>query len=404
MAGAEVVLGLIMLSIAVAITNISDILTDILAIAVARISAVELGLFNSLGYLAYIVSMYIGSNLSDRGIIKVQLIAVLALLTMYNILIHSFISTASVLILALTYLLYGSAQATIRTATYAYVHESYTSSAWKSVLLQRSLMTILCEAFMLISISAIGVERVIGNIFYFSAISLLVAGFTALLVREPAVKFERALYRIDLGVRRIEDIVNNISVYTLLSSSPNAPSIYKASLRSKLARKATSLSAVIFALIGFKVANSMTLTPVPIYFNNMLGLSLSAVLGIYGVARFVPLVSLLPIKGSSKFLPFLFVARALVPFLLLAPGINGLFVGILLGFMYYLNNEIDVSLYSLYMECRGRAETTVYLLFGETAGLLGTALSGSIYYSLGYNSIIAIALLMYIVGAVLTKE
>ncbi|MEM4601763.1 MAG: hypothetical protein QW808_02575, partial [Desulfurococcaceae archaeon] len=162
-------LGLIMLSIAVAITNISDILTDILAIAVARISAVELGLFNSLGYLAYIVSMYIGSNLSDRGIIKVQLIAVLALLTMYNILIHSFISTASVLILALTYLLYGSAQATIRTATYAYVHESYTSSAWKSVLLQRSLMTILCEAFMLISISAIGVERVIGNIFYFSA-------------------------------------------------------------------------------------------------------------------------------------------------------------------------------------------------------------------------------------------
>ncbi|MEM4481760.1 MAG: hypothetical protein QXV04_03465, partial [Desulfurococcaceae archaeon] len=325
-------LGLIMLSIAVAITNISDILTDILAIAVARISAVELGLFNSLGYLAYIVSMYIGSNLSDRGIIKVQLIAVLALLTMYNILIHSFISTASVLILALTYLLYGSAQATIRTATYAYVHESYTSSAWKSVLLQRSLMTILCEAFMLISISAIGVERVIGNIFYFSAISLLVAGFTALLVREPAVKFERALYRIDLGVRRIEDIVNNISVYTLLSSSPNAPSIYKASLRSKLARKATSLSAVIFALIGFKVANSMTLTPVPIYFNNMLGLSLSAVLGIYGVARFVPLVSLLPIKGSSKFLPFLFVARALVPFLLLAPGINGLFVGILLGF------------------------------------------------------------------------
>lgn len=398
-------LQLIMLSIVIAIANTYDIITDILAIAIAKISAVELGLFNSLGYLTYIASMYIGSKISDRGIVRTQIVGVLALLVVYNTLLNFFILTANTILLISTYLLCGSAQAFTRTATYAYVHEVYSSSSWRRVLLRRSLVTILCEALMLILVATIGVEALVNNIVYLTLITTLMASFTALIVREPQIKFERTLYRIDLGIRRIEDVVNSISMYALLSSSPSAPFLYNASAKFKLARRMPSLLAIIIALIGFKVANSMTLTPIPVYFSARLGLSLSAILGIYGMARFVPLMSLFWTKSSYKLLSPLFVVRALVPVLMILPGFgaNNFIAWVLLGTIYYLNNEIDVNLYSLYIESRGRAETTTYLVCGEVAGLIGTALSGTLYYSLGYKSVILASLLICALSAVLTR-
>jgi len=73
---------LLLLALVVAIGSAMDIFTDIVAITIGGVTPTQLGVFNTIGYVVYLFSLYIGGKLGDKGIIKIQLLfATISLIT-----------------------------------------------------------------------------------------------------------------------------------------------------------------------------------------------------------------------------------------------------------------------------------------------------------------------------------
>ena len=125
-------------------------------------------------------------------------------------------------------------------------------------------------------------------------------------------------------------MVDNVLIHILLSSSSM---VHKSSrLFSSLKRRSISILVVVAGLIMYRLLNSILLVPLPLYFSNR-GFTFSVILGIHGIARFIPLLSLLSNVDSSKILPLLFFARGTLPLILVLP--LGIHFAILLGLIYY---------------------------------------------------------------------
>jgi hypothetical protein len=99
------------------------------------------------------------------------------------------------------------------------------------------------------------------------------------------------------------------------------------------------------------------------------------------------------------------ILRGLIPFLLIMQGFNtvSIYISIVLGAIIYLNNKIDVALYSMYIESLGRAESTRYLVIGEFTGFVATLFSGVIYSLIGYENIIVSSAIILTIGSLLIK-
>ncbi|MEM0060192.1 MAG: hypothetical protein QXE10_07185 [Desulfurococcaceae archaeon] len=292
-----------------------------------------------------------------------------------------------------------------RTSINAYIHEFHQSMQWRKLLVQRAIITITCEAALFLTLS-IGVKQILLNVHVFTLILLVPVLLTYLMIKDPSFKIERTLYRLEVGLKRIENIVtDNLAIYTLLTSN-NASMLKRANIKTLFtSTKRINPHRVLVALICFRFANAILFIQLPVYLKRYLSLSSGGMLMIYGLARLLLIMDLLiPIEvGMRAYLAM--ILRGLIPFLLIMQGFNtvSIYISIVLGVIIYLNNKIDVALYSMYIESLGRAESTRYLVIGELTGFVATLFSGVIHSLIGYENIIVSSAIILTIGSLLIK-
>lgn len=392
-----------MLSLLIAVVNVVDILTDVLAVIVAKISALQLGYLNSLAYVFYIVTLYIGSKLSDRGIVKLQVFLVFICLTLYAALLGVFVHAPCTTVLVAMYLLYPSAQALTRTATLTYIHEMYPSTLWNGLLTRRAAITVICEAFLLAAVSTVKLEVIVHNTVFFTVLILAPVLVVLLLIKDPLLRIEKTLYRIDVGLKRVERVItSNLVVYALLTGLSGLRRPSSKLLTSTVQR--ISVRRILWALIGFRTTNALLLIQLPIYLGKTLGYASDTMLRVYGLARFVLILDfLIPPSLVSNKIRLTMLIRGVLPLVLLTQSFNltSTVIALVLGLILYLNSKIEVTLYSMYVDALGRVETTRYLLIGEATGFFSTLVSGAVYAAIGYGGIVVVATLLQVLGTAL---
>ncbi|MEM1713154.1 MAG: hypothetical protein QXW36_01260 [Desulfurococcaceae archaeon] len=396
---------LMLLAITLAIANVIDIFTDIVAVSLGGVGAVYLGLLNALSYIIYILGLFIGSKLADRGKIKLQILMSLLWFSLYNVLLARYIGTYSTIILVSMYISYSIMQAFARTSINAYIHEFYPSIQWRKLLVQRAVITIISEALLLLVIST-GVKQILSNIYVFALILLMPVFLTYLMIRDPSLKIEKTLYKLEAGLRRIENIItDNLVVYTLLTSN-NGSLFRRANLKTLFTKtKYIKPERVLASLICFRFANAILLIQLPIYLSKYLGLPSGGMLMIYGLARLMLIMDLLiPFEIGMKAYLFM-IARGLIPFLFVVQAFKtaNIWISLILGLIIYFNNRIDVALYSMYIESLGKAESARYLVMGELTGFTATMISGIIYSFISYEGVIMMSALIFFMGALLIR-
>lgn len=397
---------IVVLSLVIAITNMLDVFTDIVAVAVIGVTPLQLGLFNSLAYVIFIFMLLLGSRLSERGIIRLQVLLTLLYFLGYGVLLDFVIASRNQLVLAAAYLVYSAAQALARTSAMAYIHEMYSSDLWEKLISRRAVVTVVCEALLMVVISVAGVNAVVTgiNAVYFVAFLVLPALMALVLVKDPPLRIEKPMYMIDVGLSRVERLItSNLALYTLLTERD---SLRWTSLKAVLYRsKHVEAGRILAALVIFRVSNAILLLQLPVYLAKTLGYTSSDMLRIYGLARFLLLVDLLLPSTTWRRAYLAMFARGLIPLLFLVQGLNSrnLAVAVVLGLIIYVNTKLDTALYSMYIDSLGRVETTRYLVIGELAGFLGTTVSGVVYSLAGYEGIVFVNVLLFALEAILVK-
>lgn len=384
-------IALLIVAVALGLVNVLDILTDVVAIGLAGVSVVELGLLNSAGYTLYVPSLLIGGRLSESGVVRRQLLVAFISTVAYGASMVLFLETRSYAMLVACYLTYPVSIAFIRTSIYAYIHEGFPSTQWKKALTKRFVLTSITESLALIVVSHSIKKDLAGAVMTMLSLSVLTCAGSLLVVREPALKIERALYRIESIVEYIGNSLSGFLAYSLLSEN----ALFQSKMPKRDYSSSISLKLLLLALAGFKLGSSVLLVPIPGILAEKLGVALNDVLRIYGVSRLVALATLL-MNGSSKFKAFLYIARLPLWYLLANPA-NSLIAGFYLGSILWINGDVDIALYSVYVRKTLGKGTSRYILLGDLCSALGAALSGYVFKVLG-TSTLFLALICSIPG------
>lgn len=396
----------ILLSLLVAIANVLDMSTDIFAITIIGIGAYQLGLFNAISYVAFVLALYFGSKLSDRSAIRIQVLLVSICLLIYGIMLGVLVRATSMYLLIAMYIVYPVAQAFARTSAITYIHENYSSVYWERMLTRRVAVTVICEALALVSMSIIGFRVLIGCVQYFVLSFIIPSIITLLLIKDPPLRFERALYVIDVGLSRLERLITaNLTVFALLTEQRTfTRGIVKFPLHIRTGY--VNARSILVVMMLFRMANALLLVQLPIYLGRTLGLPSNSLFEIYGLARLLLLVDFLVPVVVSRRVGLAMLVRGALPALLLAQGsgVVGAMIAMVLGVLLYLNSKIELALYSMYIDSLGRIEITRYLLAGELTGFLATLISGPVHSTGGYESIILINTGMLLTGSFLLRR
>lgn len=394
---------LVLLALLIAIANVLDVFTDVMGITIGKISPVQLGMFNSISYVVYIVTILIAGRLSDRGLLRFQSFIVLITLFLYLVVLNGYIFSASIGLLITMYLLYPVLQSFTRTSAIAYIHENYQSNMWERLLSRRVAYTLIWEAILLIIVSRF-VVALLDKMYVFAIIYTIPALISFMFIKDPVLRFEKTLFRIEAGVKRIENIVLDITTYSLLT---NGKAWNRGRVKILYSRSGfINVRRIIYALICFKLSNAFVFTQLPMYLAGGLQLTSMEILSIYGLARLLLLVDLLTSVSVGKRTYLLMFLRGLLPLFILRDGlkVDVLMLALVIGLLIYLNNKIDVSLYSMYIDSLGKAETTRYLFISELSSLASTLISGLVFYLVGYSGIVYGTMFLLILGGLIIKH
>jgi len=239
---------------------------------------------------------------------------------------------------------------------------------------------------------------------------LAILAFTALLiVKDPPLKIERTLYVIDSGLRRVERLITgNLVVFALLTErgglrrTNSYPLLLYAS-----EYKYVSVRRILLSLALFRAANALILVQFPVYLRTAMVLSSEELFTVYGLARLFLLIDFFAPLTISGRVSVAMITRGLLPVLLLAThGLAPMNVvaALVLGAILYINSKVDVALYSMYTDSLGRAEATRYLVVGEMAGFICTLASGLVYSVGGYECIVAMNIIMFLLSSLLLRH
>ena len=382
---------LILLAAMLAASNMIDLLADIIAIAVAKVSVVELGLLNSLSSASYLVSMAFSSALSERGVVRLQvLIAFLAFSACVGFL-ALFNSTGIYALLVLCYLVYPLAQAFSRAAILAYVYESLPGSKWARALITGFIASSITEALCLLAFSLLGIKLILSSGFAAVFLLLLPFSLSLLLVREPVMKIERPLHRIELSIDYLESSISRFLAYVWLSEGSLRADVSKY-LRERYSTLPKS-SLLKLAQVGFKLGSALMLSTLPAVLASKLRLSLDAIMLVYSVSKFLNILTLLQTSHhwAKAVLPIL---RPLLWYAIVGVSIsNYLALGAILGLILYIGGSTDVELFTLYVKSTRGKGSSLYIVLGEVAFVAGAAMSGYVFSVLGpATAVIAVLL------------
>jgi MFS family permease len=397
-------IGLWLLSLLTAISNTLDISTDIIAITIGRISSIQLGIYNTLGYTVFLIALFIGGRLGDNGLIKIQVFAITLSLITYGVTLSAYLNTPGQAPLLLMYFTYSIAQAFSMTSVTAFIHEFYASYQWEEFLIKRLIATRAFQVLLLGFLST-GLAYILSNT-YLYVICITIPAILALpITRDPPLRIERIMYRIEIGLSRIESsVTNSLFIYELIRGDHRLLVIPR--WRSILVKpKHRSPLLVILGLVLFRFSNSLLLVQLPVYLNKSLGLLGTSILGVYALSRGMLVIFYYLLRGTTGSITVSLVLRALVPVVFLNTYLstNSIVVALVLGLILYLNSVIDALLYTTYTEVLGRAVSTRYLMIGESVGLIATLLSGIVYSIIGYENIVLATLIMLTAAGLLLK-
>jgi MFS family permease len=397
-------IGLWLLSLLTAISNALDISTDIIAITIGRISSIQLGVYNTLGYIVFLIALFIGGRLGDNGLIKIQVFAITLSLITYGVGLNAYLNTLGLAPLLLMYFTYSIAEAFSMTSVTAFIHEFYASYQWEEFLIKRLIATRAFEALLLGFLST-GLAYVLSNTYLYVICITIPAILAFSITRDPPLRIERIMYRIEIGLSRIENsVTNNLFIYELIRGDHRL--LVKPRWRNILVKpKHRSPLLVILGLVLFRFSNSLLLVQLPVYLNKSLGLLGASILGVYALSRGILVVFYYLLRGTTSSITVSLVLRALSPVVFLYTYLctNSIVVALVLGLILYFNSVIDALLYITYTEVVGRAVSTRYLMIGESVGLIATLLSGVVYSMIGYENIVLSTLIMLTAAGLLLK-
>jgi MFS family permease len=397
-------IGLWLLSLLTAISNTLDISTDIIAITIGRISSIQVGVYNTLGYIVFLIALFIGGRLGDDGLIKVQVFAITLSLITYGVGLNAYLNTLGVAPLLLMYFTCSIAQAFSITSVTAFIHEFYASYQWEKFLIKRLIATRAFEALLLGFLST-GLAYILSNTYLYVICITTPAILAFSITRDPPLRIERIMYRIEIGLSRIENsVTNSLFIYELIRGDHRL--LVKPRWRNILVKpKHISPLLVILGLVLFRFSNSLLLVQLPVYLNKSLGLLGTSILGVYALSRGILVVFYYLLRGTTGSITVSLVLRALAPvvFLYTYLSTNSIVVALVLGLILYLNSVIDALLYTTYTKVVGRAVSTRYLMIGESVGLIATLLSGMVYSIIGYENIVLATLIMLTATGLLLK-
>jgi len=397
-------IGLWLLSLLTAISNALDISTDIIAITIGRISSIQLGVYNTLGYMVFLIALFIGGRLGDNGLIKIQVFAITLSLITYGVGLNAYLNTLGLAPLLLMYFTYSIAQAFSMTSVTAFIHEFYASYQWEEFLIKRLIATRAFEALLLGFLST-GLAYVLSNTYLYVICITIPAILAFSITRDPPLRIERIMYRIEIGLSRIENsVTNNLFIYELIRGDHRL--LVKPRWRNILVKpKHRSPLLVILGLVLFRFSNSLLLVQLPVYLNKSLGLLGASILGVYALSRGMLVLFYYLLRGTTGSITVSLVLRALSPVVFLYTYLctNSIVVALVLGLILYFNSVIDALLYITYTEVLGRAVSTRYLMIGESVGLIATLLSGVVYSMIGYENIVLSTLIMLTAAGLLLK-
>ena len=397
-------IGLWLLSLLTAISNTLKISTDIIAITIGRISSIQLGIYNTLGYIVFLIALFIGGRLGDNGLIKIQVFAITLSLITYGVGLNAYLNTLGLAPLLLMYFTCSIAQAFSMTSVTAFIHEFYASYQWEEFLIKRLIATRAFEALLLGFLST-GLAYILSNTYLYVICITIPAILAFPITRDPPLRIERIMYRIEIGLSRIESsVTNSLFIYELIRGDHRL--LVKPRWRNILVKpKHRSPLLVILGLALFRFSNSLLLVQLPVYLNKSLGLLGTSILGVNALSRGILVVFYYLLRGTTSSITVSLVLRALVPvvFLYTYLSTNSIVVALVLGLILYLNSVIDALLYTTYTEVLGRAVSTRYLIIGESVGLIATLLSGIVYSIIGYENIVLATLIMLTAAGLLLK-
>ena len=397
-------IGLWLLSLLTAISNALDISTDIIAITIGRISSIQLGVYNTLGYMVFLIALFIGGRLGDNGLIKIQVFAITLSLITYGVGLNAYLNTLGLAPLLLMYFTYSIAQAFSMTSVTAFIHEFYASYQWEEFLIKRLIATRAFEALLLGFLST-GLAYVLSNTYLYVICITIPAILAFSITRDPPLRIERIMYRIEIGLSRIENsVTNNLFIYELIRGDHRL--LVKPRWRNILVKpKHRSPLLVILGLVLFRFSNSLLLVQLPVYLNKSLGLLGASILGVYALSRGMLVLFYYLLRGTTGSITVSLVLRALSPVVFLYTYLctNSIVVALVLGLILYFNSVIDALLYTTYTKVVGRAVSTRYLMIGESVGLIATLLSGVVYSMIGYENIVLSTLIMLTAAGLLLK-
>jgi hypothetical protein len=277
-------IGLWLLSLLTAISNTLDISTDIIAITIGRISSIQLGVYNTLGYIVFSIALFIGGRLGDNGLIKIQVFAITLSLITYGVGLNAYLNTLGLAPLLLMYFTYSIAQAFSMTSVTAFIHEFYASYQWEEFLIKRLIATRTFEALLLGFLST-GLAYILSNTYLYVICITIPAILAFSITRDPPLRIERIMYRIEIGLSRIENsVTNSLFIYELIRGDHRL--LVKPRWRNILVKpKHRSPLLVILGLVLFRFSNSLLLVQLPVYLNKSLGLLGTSILGVYALSR-----------------------------------------------------------------------------------------------------------------------
>jgi hypothetical protein len=396
-------IGLWLLSLLTAISNTLDISTDIIAITIGGISSIQLGVYNTLGYIVFLIALFIGGRLGDDGLIKIQVFAITLSLITYGVGLNTYLNTLGLAPLLLMYSTYSIAQAFSITSVTAFIHEFYASYQWEEFLIKRLIATRAFEALLLGFLST-GLAYILSNTYSYIICLTIPAILAFSITRDPPLRIERIMYRIEIGLSRIENsVTNSLFIYELIRGDHRV--LVKPRWRNILVKpKHISPLLVILGLVLFRFSNSLLLVQLPVYLYKSLGLLGASILGVYALSRGILVVFYYLLRGTTSSITVSLVLRALAPVVFLTYlCTNSIVVALVLGLILYLNSVIDALLYTTYTKVVGRAVSTRYLMIGESVGLIATLLSGIVYSMIGYENIVLATLIMLTATGLLLK-
>jgi len=365
----------------VGMVSVMDLLVNLVAVRYFGFNVVELGILNALWTVVFIPFVRLIDRLADAGRVNAMWrIGSVSMLLLQALMSSSIMLNEKPLIYA-AYGLHAVVFASTRLAVSTYIFETRSSSEWNKSSIMVSRFRLLFESLTIILIASIGFYTVLSSYIYVAVLLVLIHLASSLVIREPSLKLERILYRLESGLNRVFIPVKGLLSLSYLEIGGSA------SLPVRIyASTGVSTGLIIIGLIGFRLGNEYLWTPLPYYLSRGLGLGINSILMIYGLGRAVAFLLYSVVRSEMVFKPSSFilgVVGRITILLALMNTSNYLFFGFLLGFIYLANDVIDSNLFLSFAKSRGGYGSGLYSLIGEAVSLVGTLTSGYIYRASG---------------------